>query len=72
MASGSCGGRSLRAERHLGSLSTASARIQAWPPISRRLVGVERAAITRQTLRGGLLRMFARVTLTAPGVPVVR
>lgn len=31
--------------------------------------GVERAAITRRTLRGGLLRLFALVTLTAPGVP---
>jgi SAM-dependent methyltransferase len=28
--------------------------------------------ITRQTLRGGLLRLFAQVTLTAPGVPVVQ
>jgi ubiquinone/menaquinone biosynthesis C-methylase UbiE len=35
------------------------------------LAGVERAAITRRTLRGGLLRLFAQVTLTAPGVPVV-
>ncbi len=35
-------------------------------------VGIERAMITRQTLRGGLLRLFAQVTLTAPGVPVVR
>jgi ubiquinone/menaquinone biosynthesis C-methylase UbiE len=31
--------------------------------------GVERDAITRRTLRGGLLRFFALVTLTAPGVP---
>ena len=36
------------------------------------VVGIERAAITRQTLRGGLLRLFAQVTLTAPGVPVER
>jgi ubiquinone/menaquinone biosynthesis C-methylase UbiE len=36
------------------------------------VVGIERAAITRQTLRGGLLRLFAQVTLTAPGVPVVQ
>jgi ubiquinone/menaquinone biosynthesis C-methylase UbiE len=36
------------------------------------VVGIERAAITRQTLRGGLLRLFAQVTLTAPGVPIVR
>jgi len=32
---------------------------------------VERAAITRVTLRGGLLRLFARVTLTAPAMPIV-
>lgn len=36
------------------------------------VVGIKRAAITRQTLRGGLLRLFAQITLTAPGVPVVR
>jgi hypothetical protein len=40
--------------------------------LKRWMVGVKRAAITRQTLRGGPLLMFARVTLTAPGVPVVR
>jgi ubiquinone/menaquinone biosynthesis C-methylase UbiE len=35
-----------------------------------RTAGTERAAITRRTLRGGLLRLFAVVTLSAPGVPV--
>jgi ubiquinone/menaquinone biosynthesis C-methylase UbiE len=34
--------------------------------------GVKRAAITRRTLRGGLLRLFVLVTIVAPGVPVVR
>lgn len=34
--------------------------------------GVERTAITRVTLQGGPLRLFALVTITAPGVPVVR
>jgi ubiquinone/menaquinone biosynthesis C-methylase UbiE len=34
--------------------------------------GVERAAITRRTLQGGPLRLFALVTIMAPGVPVGR
>jgi hypothetical protein len=33
--------------------------------------GVERAAITRRTLQGGVLGLFAPVTITAPGMPVV-
>jgi hypothetical protein len=36
------------------------------------LAGIERAAISRRTLEGGLLRLFALVTITAPDVPVVR
>jgi ubiquinone/menaquinone biosynthesis C-methylase UbiE len=32
--------------------------------------GVQRTALTRHTLRGGLLRLFAQVTLTAPSAPV--
>ena len=36
------------------------------------VAGVERSAISRRTLQGGLLRLFALVTITAPGVPVVR
>jgi hypothetical protein len=31
--------------------------------------GVERSAISRRTLQGGLLRLFALVSITAPGMP---
>jgi ubiquinone/menaquinone biosynthesis C-methylase UbiE len=34
--------------------------------------GLERAAITRRTLQGGPLRLFALVTIMAPGVPGAR
>jgi ubiquinone/menaquinone biosynthesis C-methylase UbiE len=34
--------------------------------------GVERAAISRRTLQGGLLRLFALVSIKAPGVPALR
>jgi ubiquinone/menaquinone biosynthesis C-methylase UbiE len=36
------------------------------------IAGVDRDAIFRRTLKGGLLRLFALVTITAPEVPVVR
>ena len=36
------------------------------------VAGVERSTISRRTVRGGLLRLFALVTITAPGMPVVR
>jgi ubiquinone/menaquinone biosynthesis C-methylase UbiE len=36
------------------------------------IAGVDRDAIFRRTLKGGLLRLFALVTITAPDVPVVR
>jgi len=34
--------------------------------------GVERATITRRTLRGGLMRLFSLVTVVAPGAPIGR
>jgi ubiquinone/menaquinone biosynthesis C-methylase UbiE len=34
--------------------------------------GLERAAIIRRTLRGGLMRLFTQVTLVTPGAPIRR
>jgi ubiquinone/menaquinone biosynthesis C-methylase UbiE len=34
--------------------------------------GLQRAAITRRTLRGGLMRLFTQVTLVAQGAPIRR